>query len=83
MYSWRINLIFWFLYIFNKKIIKLYNFPKKQRKFKIEMQQYQEKFKDKNLLILGGLGFVGKNLLEYCCENNLFKRIVTADKQLP
>jgi len=36
-----------------------------------------------NVLILGGLGFIGRNLVEYLVDNNLVGRIRVADKVLP
>jgi len=35
------------------------------------------------VLILGGLGFIGRNLIEYLAENNLVSKIRVADKVLP
>lgn len=36
-----------------------------------------------NVLILGGLGFIGRNLVEYLVDNNLAGKIRVADKGLP
>ncbi len=36
-----------------------------------------------NVLVLGGLGFIGRNLVEYLVDNNLVGRIRVADKVLP
>jgi nucleoside-diphosphate-sugar epimerase len=36
-----------------------------------------------NVLILGGLGFIGRNLVEYLANNNLAGKIRVADKGLP
>jgi len=36
-----------------------------------------------NVLILGGLGFVGRNLVEYLVDHNLVGKIRVADKVLP
>jgi nucleoside-diphosphate-sugar epimerase len=36
-----------------------------------------------NVLILGGLGFIGRNMVEYLVDNNLVGRIRVADKVLP
>jgi len=36
-----------------------------------------------NYLILGGLGFIGRNLVEYLVDNSLADRIRVADKGLP
>jgi len=36
-----------------------------------------------NVLILGGLGFIGRNLVEYLSNNNLVDKIRVADKGLP
>jgi len=36
-----------------------------------------------NVLILGGLGFIGRNLVEYLVDNNLAGKIRIADKGLP
>jgi nucleoside-diphosphate-sugar epimerase len=36
-----------------------------------------------NVLILGGLGFIGRNLVEYLVDNNLTSKIRIADKGLP
>jgi dTDP-D-glucose 4,6-dehydratase len=35
------------------------------------------------VLILGGLGFIGRNLIEYLADNNLVSKIRVADKVLP
>ena len=32
------------------------------------------------ILLLGGLGFIGKNLLQLICSNKLFSLIITVDK---
>ncbi len=34
-----------------------------------------------SIIILGGLGFIGRNLVEYLVENNLVSKILIADKQ--
>lgn len=36
-----------------------------------------------SILILGGLGFIGRNLIEYLADNNLVSKIRVADKVLP
>ena len=36
-----------------------------------------------NVLVLGGCGFIGRNLIVYLVENNLCASITTADKSLP
>jgi len=36
-----------------------------------------------NVLVLGGLGFIGRNFVEYLVTNNLANRIRVADKVLP
>jgi nucleoside-diphosphate-sugar epimerase len=35
------------------------------------------------VLILGGLGFIGRNLVEYLATHNLVSKIRVADKGLP
>ncbi len=35
------------------------------------------------VLILGGVGFVGRNLVKYLVQNNLVSKIAVADKVLP
>lgn len=35
------------------------------------------------VLILGGVGFVGRNLVQYLVSNNLVSKICVADKVLP
>lgn len=36
-----------------------------------------------NVLVLGGLGFIGRNLVEYLVDNNLAGKVRVADKGLP
>jgi len=36
-----------------------------------------------NYLVLGGLGFIGRNLVEYLIDNNLADKVRVADKGLP
>jgi len=36
-----------------------------------------------NVLVLGGLGFIGRNLVQYLVDNNLVGKIRVADKVLP
>jgi len=36
-----------------------------------------------NVLVLGGLGFIGRNFVEYLVDNNLANKIRVADKALP
>jgi dTDP-D-glucose 4,6-dehydratase len=36
-----------------------------------------------NVLILGGVGFIGRNFVHYLLENNLVESIRVADKMLP
>lgn len=36
-----------------------------------------------SFLILGGTGFIGRNLVEYLCTNNLASSIIVADKSMP
>jgi len=36
-----------------------------------------------NVLVLGGLGFIGRNFVEYLVDNNLCNKIRVADKVLP
>lgn len=36
-----------------------------------------------SVAILGGCGFIGRNLVEYLCDNNLVSQIKIADKTLP
>jgi len=36
-----------------------------------------------NVLVLGGLGFIGRNFVEYLVSNNLVNRVRIADKVLP
>jgi len=36
-----------------------------------------------NVLVLGGLGFIGRNFVEYLVNNNLVDKIRVADKGLP
>ena len=36
-----------------------------------------------NYLVLGGLGFIGRNFVEYLVSNNLAGKIRVADKVLP
>jgi nucleoside-diphosphate-sugar epimerase len=35
------------------------------------------------ILVMGGCGFIGRNLVEYLCDNNLASKIRVADKVLP
>jgi len=36
-----------------------------------------------NVVVLGGLGFIGRNFVEYLVDNNLVEKIRVADKVLP
>jgi nucleoside-diphosphate-sugar epimerase len=36
-----------------------------------------------NVIVLGGLGFIGRNLVQYLVDNNLVGKIRVADKVLP
>lgn len=51
----------------------------------LKSEDFVEDIKKENasILILGGLGFVGRNLLLYIIENNIFSKVVTADKLVP